>query len=96
MGNSETPDGACSAVLSTAELERRLTDIFFRSITPDWSRRDDWTIAACKRMMRAAMDIEREALSAAITKKADEWDDRTEAYGMLLARDIVVAHSNSN
>jgi hypothetical protein len=38
---------------------------------------------------------EREALRKAITEKVREWDDRAEAYGMLLARDIVDARSNA-
>ena len=50
---------------------------------------------ACRDAWQAATNAEREALRDEITEKAEEWDDRAEAFGMLLARDIVDARSNA-
>lgn len=41
----------------------------------------------------AAEKAERGLLASAIKDKADEWDDRAEAYGMLLAVDVITEAS---
>lgn len=58
--------------------------------TGGWQSLDDMV-----RFGMAVAAAERESLRTEITEKADEWDDRAEAYGMLLARDIVDARSNA-
>jgi len=75
MGNPMS-EAVCESEPSESLTNDQMREIFFRSISPGWTRRDDETIRQCFSMMRLARGLE----GATQPKSEPAHDDLTIAY----------------